>query len=314
MTTSVKLERRAIQQDPREHPIAAPVNIGDRVDHYRIDAFVARTGFATTFRGTDLNDGRSVAIKIPHLGLEGDPGIRERYRREERIVSQLLHAGVVRVLRDQWRSEFYLVTEWVEGRSLREILNQEGRLTPGRAARIGANICEPLYHIHSRGVVHRDIKPENILLDAADRITLIDFGIAAEGAAEGLALRKRSEAVGTPDYIAPEEVKGIRGDARSDLYALGIVIYEMLAGRTPFDGCNPLVVMNGRLLEDPEPLRMATPYVSRELEVVVSRALQRDPRRRYATAIEFARDLERHAAAERRAEQAEECRSVFRTR
>jgi serine/threonine protein kinase len=294
MTTSVKIEIQSSKPEVgRESFTAAPVNIGDRVDHYRIDALVARTAMATTFRGTDLRDGRSVAIKIPHLGAEANPAVREQFRREEAIGGMLNHPGVVRVLRDEYRSEFYLVRAWAEGHSLRDILDEEGRLTPARATLICVNICETLYYVHSRGVVHRDLKPENILVDSADQITLIDFGIAVEGGAQGLAVRKSSEAIGTPDYISPEEVKGIRGNARSDLYALGIMLYEMVAGRTPFEGCNPLVVMNGRLLEDPIPIRMLTPYVSRGLEAVIERALQRDPRRRYASAIEFARDLER---------------------
>jgi serine/threonine protein kinase len=294
MTMSVKIEIQPSRPELRRESFrAAPVSIGDRVDHYRITALVARTAMATTFRGTDLRDGRSVAIKIPHLGAEADRAIREQFRREEAIGGMLEHPGVVRVLRDESRSEFYLVRAWVEGHSLRHILDEEGRMTPARATRICASICEALYYVHSCGVVHRDMKPENILVDSADEITLIDFGIAVEGGAEGLAVRKATEAIGTPDYISPEEVKGIRGNARSDLYALGIVLYEMLTGRTPFEGCNPLVVMNGRLMDDPMPVRMLTPYVSRGLEAVITRALQRDPRRRYASAIEFARDLER---------------------
>jgi serine/threonine-protein kinase len=292
MATSVKLAVQPSTPDLRDSFAVAPAKIGDQIDHYRINALVARTALATTFRGRDLRDDRNVAIKIPHFGAEGNRSVRERHRREEAIVSMLNHPGVVRVLRDESRSEFYLVTEWVDGRSLREILNQEGRIRPARATCIGANVCEVLNYIHSHGVVHRDLKPENILVDSADQITLIDFGIAVKGGSERLALRKRTEAIGTPDYISPEEVKGIRGNARSDLYALGTMLYEMLTGRTPFEGCNPLVVMNGRLLEDPEPMRSIAPYISQGLEAVIARSLQRDPRRRYSSAIEFARDLE----------------------
>jgi serine/threonine-protein kinase len=292
MATSVKLEVQLSTPDLRESFAAGRVKIGDQIDHYRINALAARTVLATTFRGRDLRDGRNVAIKIPHFGTEGNRSVYERYRREEAILNMLNHPGVVRVLRDESRSGFYIVTEWVEGRSLRRVLNQEGRIRPARVTRIGANICEALNYIHSQGVVHRDLKPENILVESVDQITLIDFGIAVKGGAQRLAVRKRSEAIGTPDYISPEEVKGIRGNARSDLYALGIVLYEMLTGRTPFEGCNPLVVMNGRLLEDPEPMRMIAPYISQGLEAVVARSLQRDPRRRYSSAIELARDLE----------------------
>jgi serine/threonine-protein kinase len=277
--------------------VATLVKTGDQIDHYRIDALVARTAQGSTFRGTDLGNGRKVAIKIPHGETEENPSIGERFRREEKIGRKLNHPSVVRVLRDEWRSGFYLVTEWVEGRPLREILDREGRLDPARATRIAANICEALYYIHSRGVVHRDLKPENVLVDSADQITLIDFGIAVADGAQRLALSKPSEAMGTPDYISPEEVKGIRGNARSDIYALGVMLYEMLTGRTPFEGCNPFVIMNDRLINDPTPVRAIAPEISRGLEEVIRRALQRDPRRRCASAFEFARDLERQDQA-----------------
>jgi serine/threonine-protein kinase len=290
---AVKIEQRATQQDLLGSSPATLVQTGDQIDHYRIDGLVARTTLASTFRGTDIGNGRKVAIKMPHLDAEGGRAVGDRLRREEAIGARLDHPRVVRVLRDDERSRFYLVTEWVEGESLRELIDREGRLHQARATRIAANICEALYYVHSRGVVHRDLKPENVLLDSSDQITLIDFGIAVESGAQGLALRKPSEAIGTPDYISPEEVKGIRGNARSDIYALGVMLYEMLTGETPFEGCNSLVIMNGRLLDDPAPIRTIAPEISVGLETIVCRALQRDPRRRYASAFEFAHDLER---------------------
>ena len=290
---AVKIEHRPTQQDLLGSFPATLVQAGDQIDHYRIDALVARTTLASTFRATDVRNGRKVAIKMPHSDTAGGHAVSERLRREEAIGRRLEHSRVVRVLHDDERGSFYLVTEWIEGQSLREILDREGRLDQARATRIATNICEALYYVHSRGVVHRDLKPENVLLDSADQITLIDFGIAVESGAEGLALRKPSEAIGTPDYISPEEVKGIRGNARSDIYALGVMLYEMLTGETPFEGCNPLVIMNGRLIEDPAPIRTIAPEISQGLEAVVSRALQRDPRRRYASAFELSGDLER---------------------
>jgi len=290
---AVKIEQRSTQQDLLGSSPATLVQTGDQIDHYRIDGLVARTALASTFRGTHLGNGRKVAIKMPHLENESGRAVWERLRREEAIGARLDHSRVVRVLRDDERSRFYLVTEWVEGNSLRQVIDREGRLDQARATRIAANICEALYYVHSRGVVHRDLKPENVLLDSADQITLIDFGIAVESGAQGLALRKPSEAIGTPDYISPEEVKGIRGNARSDIYALGVMLYEMLTGGTPFEGCNSLVIMNGRLLDDPAPIRTIAPEISVGLETIIGRALQRDPRRRYASAFEFASDLER---------------------
>jgi serine/threonine protein kinase len=264
---------------------------GDHLDHYRIDSMVARTSFASIFQGTDLGTGRKVVIKVP-MEMDADPIVSERFRREEEIGQKLDHPGVVGVLRDDYRSYAYMVREWAEGRTLREILQEQAPLPCARAVRIAVRICEALYYVHSCGVVHRDLKPENVIVDSADRIKLIDFGIAVSGGSNRLVLSDPSRATGTPDYISPEEVKGIRGDARGDIYALGIMLYEMLTGIVPFQGCNPLVVMNERLISDPAPLRSIIPEISPWLENIVGRALERDPRRRYASAFEFARALD----------------------
>jgi eukaryotic-like serine/threonine-protein kinase len=268
-----------------------PLKPGDHLDHYRIDGLVARTPLASTFRGTDLGTGRKVVIKVP-AEIGADPILSERFRREEEIGQKLDHPGVVGVLRDGYRSHVYIVREWAEGRTLREILLEQAPLPSARAVRIAVGICEALYYIHSCGVVHRDLKPENVIIDSVDRIKLIDFGIAVSGGSNRLVLSDPLDATGTPDYISPEEVKGIRGDARGDIYALGVVLYEMLTGIVPFQGCNPLVVMNERLISDPAPLRSIIPEISPWLESIVRRALERDPRRRYASAFEFARALD----------------------
>jgi serine/threonine protein kinase len=286
-------------EDFLETSSARSIESGKQIDHYCIDCLVVRTALASIFRATDLNTGRKVAIKIPHTGVEDHLSTLKRVRREKQIGLRLNHPSVVRVLRDECGcgSDLYLITEWIEGRPLRQILNQEGPLSPARATCIASNICQALYYIHSRGVVHRDLKPENILVGSADKITVIDFGIAVAGGAQRMALSKPSDAIGTPDYISPEEVKGIRGDARSDIYALGIMLFEMLSGRTPFEGCNPLVIMNNRLINDPIRVCTIAPQTPRGLEEVICRAMQRDPRKRYASAFEFARDLERHSPA-----------------
>jgi eukaryotic-like serine/threonine-protein kinase len=269
------------------------VRVGDKLDHYSIDALVARSGMASIFRGTDLRTGRVVAIKIPHPEMESDPVFFDRFRREEEIGRMLDHPGVMKVLSgDDDRSQFYMVMEWVEGRLLREILSEHGKLPAERAVRIAQRICEVLEYIHKHGIVHRDLKPDNIMIDGDDRVKLIDFGIAAKSGARRLTFTKLSQVMGTAEYISPEQVKGKRGDARSDIYALGIMLYEMLTGRTPFSGDNPFLVMNDRVLNNPVPPREIDPNISPALQEIIYRALERDPKSRYGSAHEFAWDLQ----------------------
>lgn len=264
---------------------------GDRLDHYRIDSLVARSGMASIFRGVDMRDGRQVAIKIPHPEVESDPALFDRFLREEEIGKLLDHPGVMKVFSDRDRSQVYMVMEWVDGRLLRKILDEQHKLPPDRAVRLMLRILDALDYVHSRGVAHRDLKPENVIVDESDNIKLIDFGIAAHAKSRRLTFAKLSQTMGTPDYISPEQVKGKRGDARSDLYALGVIFYEMLTGKVPFSGENAFLIMNDRLLNNPVPPREIDSSITPELQEIIYRALEREPRRRYATAHDFARDL-----------------------
>ncbi|HUE20749.1 MAG TPA: serine/threonine-protein kinase [Bryobacteraceae bacterium] len=268
-----------------------PVRIGDRLDHYSIDTLVASSGMASIFRGTDLRTGLPVAIKIPHPEVESDPVFFDRFRREEEIGKTLDHPGVMKVLANDDRSRLYMVMEWVDGRLLRQIMNEQGKLPAERAVRIALRIGEVLEYIHKQGIVHRDLKPDNVMVDDEDRVKLIDFGIAAKSGSRRLTFSKLSQVMGTAEYISPEQVKGKRGDARSDLYALGIMLYEMLTGKTPFSGDNPFLIMNDRVLNNPVPPREIDPDISPQLQEIVYRALERDPKSRYASAREFAWDL-----------------------
>jgi serine/threonine-protein kinase len=265
---------------------------GETLDHYRLDAMVARSGMSTLYKATDLRDGKSVAIKVPHDEMETDPVLVERFKREREIGLELDHPGVVKTYDDGPGSRLYMAMEWVEGRLLRAILNEERKLPIDRAVNLTLQICDALDTMHKHGVVHRDLKPENVMVDDADRIKLIDFGIAKKEDARRLTFVEVSKTLGTPDYISPEQVKGQRGDQRSDIYSLGAMLYEMLAGEPPYTGSNPLAVMNERLLHDPEGVRKFRREVSPELEEILKRVLAREPRNRYQTASEMAWELE----------------------
>jgi serine/threonine-protein kinase len=195
------------------------------------------------------------------------------------------------VFDDEKRSRIYMVMEWCEGRLLRQILD-EGRISQERAIHIAGNVLEALEYIHANGVAHRDLKPENIMVDDEGNLKLIDFGIAGDTAARRLTYANFTATLGTPNYISPEQVKGKRGDGRSDLYSVGVILYEMLTGKLPFSGPTPMAAMNERLLNHPVPPRVADPSVSPQLQEVIYRALERDPRNRYPSAHEFRHDLD----------------------
>jgi serine/threonine-protein kinase len=266
---------------------------GSIIDSYRIDAPVARSGMASIFRATDTRDGRTVALKIPHPDMEADPILFDRFQREAGIGEKLTHPAVMHVFGGEKRSRIYMVMEWCPGRLLRKILD-EGQISQERALHISASLLDALDYIHAQGVVHRDLKPENIMVDEenGDTIKLIDFGIAGDAAARRLTYANFTATLGTPNYIAPEQVKGKRGDARTDLYSMGVMLYEMLTGKLPFTGSTPIAAMNDRLLNHPMPPTVANPAVSAQMQEVIYRALERDPKNRYPSAREFKHDLE----------------------
>jgi len=276
-----------------------PINLGDRLDHYRFDAVINRTSTTTTYRATDLRSNQTVAIKLPQTDMEADPGLTERFQREEEISESLNHPGLLKAVRDAHRSKSYLVTEWFAGQPLRNLIDDLKKLPQERAIRITLSICPALEYIHGRGIIHRNLRPENVLVGPGDHIKLVDFGVAAKEGSTRLTFTNLTQLLGGSPYISPEELTGRRGDARSDIYALGMILYEMLTGSLPFPGKDSFE----RLQNHPVPPRKLEPSISPQLQEVIYRALEREHKNRYASAHELALDLrhlDRVGVAERK--------------
>jgi serine/threonine protein kinase len=265
---------------------------GDHLDQYELTELLARSGMASIFKAIDTRSGSIVALKVPHMQYESDVAFFERFRREEAIGQKLAHPNIVRVLAPEKKSRMYLVMEFAEGRSLRAVTKERRRLPVPEALGIAAQICRALVYMHAQGVVHRDLKPDNVLLEADGTIKLLDFGIAMDEAARRLTWAGLSSPMGTPDYMAPEQVRGRRGDVRTDIYALGTMLYEMIAGDLPYTAGNVHAMMRVKLNEEPRPIRELVHDIDPKVEEIVMRAIARSPRERYPSAKDMLADLE----------------------
>jgi beta-lactam-binding protein with PASTA domain/predicted Ser/Thr protein kinase len=259
-------------------------------DRYRVLNRLGSGGMADVYCAHDAQLTRRVALKILHRRFAEDPSFVERFRREASSAAGLQHPNIVAIYdRGEWDGTYYIAMEYVEGRTLKDIVREKGPAPPAAAIDITLQILRAARYAHTRGIVHRDIKPQNVLIDQEGRVRVTDFGIARAGTSD---MTETGSIMGTAQYLSPEQAQGRPVDARSDLYSIGIVLYELLTGRVPFDAESPVTVALMQVNEAPVPPSQLNPEVSPALEAVVMRALEKDPARRFADAEEFIAALE----------------------
>jgi beta-lactam-binding protein with PASTA domain/predicted Ser/Thr protein kinase len=274
-----------VTQGPRKRVLA---------DRYEIEDLLGQGGMARVFRGTDRVLGRTVAVKVLSPQFAGDDQFVARFRREAQAAAALNHPNIVSVYDTGDQADVhFIVMEYVEGRTLRDVVRQDGPLMPERATEIGASVARALASAHEAGMVHRDIKPGNIMLTRDGEVKVMDFGIARTST--GDTLTQTAAVLGTASYLSPEQAQGITVDARSDIYSLGCVLYEMLTGRAPFTGDSPVAIAYKHVKEDPVPPGRLNGDVPDSLDAVVMKCMAKNPANRYQNAEELREDLERAA-------------------
>jgi serine/threonine-protein kinase len=268
------------------------------VGRYEIGDVIGRGGMAEVHRGRDVRLGRTVAIKMLRVDLVGDSTFQERFRREAQSSASLNHPNIVAVYDTgedvhQGVRVPFIVMEFVEGRTLRDMIHEGSRITHERALELVAEICDALEYSHRAGIVHRDIKPGNVMVTPSGQVKVMDFGIARAMAAAGQTMTQTAMVVGTAQYLSPEQARGETADARSDLYATGCVLYELLVGRPPFTGDSLVSVAMAHVKEPAVAPSALDPSIPRDVDAIVLKALAKDRTERYQSAPEMARDLRR---------------------
>ena len=263
-------------------------------DRFVIQEAVGRSGMATIYRSLDRSEAaRSVAVKVPLRRIEGDPVSFGRFEREERIGLSLDDPSLLRFIPGKGeKSRPYIVTEFVDGCTLAYVIHRTRPVPERDALRIASVVCGSVGHMHGRGIIHRDLKPANIMIRRDGTLCLMDFGLAAEVDQRVGILAGLTPLFGTPEYMAPEQVRNRRNDERTDIYSLGVILFQMLTGVLPFQSEDPWAAAQLRVTGDPVAPRSINPAMTPEAEEIVLRAMRRRPADRYQTVAEFQADLD----------------------
>jgi len=280
-------------------PLGTDLSVGNVLDaRFEITDVIAKSGMASLFKATDRKTGAAIALKVPYLQIESDPAGFDRFKREEEIGLQLDHPNILKIIPVENKSRPYIAMEYLEGQTLSELLKNVHPLPEPDAVRIASRVCEALEYMHGKGVIHRDLKPQNIMICNDGSIRIMDFGIARSQGSRRLTFVGFTPAMGTPDYMAPEQVRGSRGDLRTDIYSMGAILYEMSTGETPFGGDSAYVIMNARVTGDPIAPRKPNPKLTPVLEEIILHAMERDPKRRFQSAAAMKAELDDYEIVE----------------
>ena len=281
--------------------MTTPPVLGER---YEIGGVLGRGGMAEVHRGRDLRLGREVAVKVLRSDLARDPSFQVRFRREAQAAASLNHPAIVAVYdtgedRTSAGATPYIVMEYVEGETLRDVLRREGVLSPQRAMTLAADICNALDFSHRNGIVHRDVKPGNVMITPEGTVKVMDFGIARAVSDSAATMTSTAAVIGTAQYLSPEQARGESVDARSDVYSVGCLLYELVTGAPPFTGDSPVSVAYQHVREDPRLPPSVNPAIPADLDASLLKALSKNPANRYQSAAEMRNDLLRSLAGQR---------------
>ena len=281
--------------------MTTPQVLGER---YEIGGVLGRGGMAEVHRGRDLRLGREVAVKVLRGDLARDPSSQVRFRREAQAAASLNHPAIVAVYdtgedRTATGATPYIVMEYVEGETLRDLLRREGRLSPERAMSLTADICAALDFSHRNGIVHRDVKPGNVMITPQGTVKVMDFGIARAVSDSAATMTSTAAVIGTAQYLSPEQARGEGVDARSDVYSAGCLLYELVTGTPPFTGDSPVAVAYQHVREDPRTPSSINPAIPPALDAILLKAMSKNPANRYQSAADMRADLLRAVAGQR---------------